>query len=194
MGIDTLFYLLYRLIHSFTGLITGEGPLAFWKTETFATVLWWYKLFAGIVSTILFCALVYVAYKMITLSMKVKEGEGNVLEQTKTTHALSPGEERWVRITEKLNSEREADWKLAILEADAILEDIVGTMGLPGMSMGDKLKNVERSDFLTLESAWEAHKARNRIAHDTDGVPLSHREAQRIIALYENVFREFKYL
>jgi len=32
--------------------------------------------------------------------------------------------------------------------------------------MGDKLKAVEKSDFNSIELAWEAHKARNMIAHE----------------------------
>ena len=194
MGIETLFYVLYRLVHPIIAVLTGEGPLAFWKTESFAPLLTWYKVFAGIISALLFCGLVYVAYRMIIVGTEVSQRERDAKKGAKRESSVSIETQRWARIMEKINSENEADWKVAILEADAILEDIVGTMNLAGLSMGDKLKNVEPSDFLTLESAWEAHKTRNAIAHDIDGVPLSRREAQRVIALYEKVLREFKYL
>jgi len=194
MFLETIFYSLYKIISSFTGLLTGQGPLAFWKTASFSHFIFWYKIFAGIVIATLFCGLAYVAYRMILLGNEVKKREGDAKRGVIVKKGLSAGAQRWTQIMEKLNSESEADWKVAILEADAILEEIVGTMNLMGTSIGDKLKSVEPSDFLTLESAWEAHKARNRIAHDVSGVPLSHREAQRILVLYEKVLREFEYL
>jgi len=194
MFLETIFYSLYKIISSFTGLLTGQGPLAFWKTASFSPFIFWYKIFAGIVIATLFCGLAYVAYRMILLGNEVKKREGDAKRGVIVKKGLSAGAQRWTQIMEKLNSESEADWKVAILEADAILEEIVGTMNLMGTSIGDKLKSVEPSDFLTLESAWEAHKARNRIAHDVSGVPLSHREAQRILVLYEKVLREFEYL
>ena len=57
--------------------------------------------------------------------------------------------------------------------------------------MGEKLKAVEKSDFTTIESAWEAHKARNMIAHEGSDFLINQREIHRIISLYEAVFKEF---
>ena len=65
-------------------------------------------------------------------------------------------------------------------------------LNLHGDTIGDKLKAVEKSDFLTIDNAWEAHKARNQIAHDGADFQLNQREAMRIISLYESVFREFQ--
>jgi len=194
MFLDTAFYFLYRLINPFFQLLRGEGPLAVWKADGFAGFLFWYKVVSGSVIILLVCGLVYVAYRMILLGGEIKEKELVARQEDTETSGLSSGAVRWSHITEKLQSESEADWKVAIIEADAILEDIVSTMNVAGASLGDKLKNIEKSDFLTLESAWEAHKVRNRIAHDVDGVPLSRREAVRILGLYENVLREFKYI
>ena len=66
-------------------------------------------------------------------------------------------------------------------------------MGYRGENLGERLKSVEPSDFLTLNDAWEAHKVRNVIAHEV-GFIIDHREAKRVVKLYENVFREFNYL
>jgi hypothetical protein len=78
-----------------------------------------------------------------------------------------------------------------VIEADIILDSLLEKLNLPGQTMGDKLKAVERSDFLTIDQAWEAHKARNNIAHQGGEFLFNQREARRIIALYGEVFKEF---
>jgi len=99
---------------------------------------------------------------------------------------------RWERILKLVSSNNSSDWKVAIIEADAILEEMIRTMGYSGDSLGEKLKSIEKSDFTTLDDAWEAHKFRNRIAHS--GEKITQRETKRIITLYEKVFREFEYI
>lgn len=98
--------------------------------------------------------------------------------------------DKWQKIVAKSESVNESDWRLAIIEADIMLDDLLMQLQLPGETMGDKLKAVEPSDFLTLDQAWEAHKARNMIAHEGDFL-INQREVRRIISLYEAVFKEF---
>ena len=101
---------------------------------------------------------------------------------------------RWDRVVAHVQSENPADWRLAILESDIILSELLEKMGYVGENVGEKLKRIERSDFNTIDDAWEAHKVRNLIAHQGSDYVLSRREAQRVIGLYMNVFREFKYI
>lgn len=105
----------------------------------------------------------------------------------------NPLEERWKKIVEKSNSQNPADWRWAIIEADIILAELLDKLQLPGSTIGEKLKAVEPSDFLTIDLAWEAHKARNAVAHQGgDDLLLNQRETRRIISLYEAVFKEFE--
>ncbi len=101
---------------------------------------------------------------------------------------------RWANIQSLINSHSVNDWKQAIIEADIILDDMVGKMGYKGDSLGEKLKKVERSDFLTIDSAWEAHKIRNQIAHKGTDYVLSRDEAEKAIELYKEVFSEFYFI
>lgn len=100
--------------------------------------------------------------------------------------------ERWEGVEKHINSANPSDWRLAIIEADLILEDMLKAQGYRGESIGEMLKAVERSDMVTLDHAWEAHKTRNEVVHSGSEYALNEREARRIIALYESVFREFK--
>lgn len=105
--------------------------------------------------------------------------------------AKNPLEEKWKKIVANSESEDPSLWRLCIIEADIILSDLLDTLRLPGDTIGEKLKAVERSDFNTIDSAWEAHKARNMIAHEGANFLLNQRETRRIIGLYRAVFKEF---
>ncbi|MBI5126154.1 MAG: hypothetical protein HZA80_00075 [Candidatus Taylorbacteria bacterium] len=102
--------------------------------------------------------------------------------------------DRWRKILEHLETENQNDWRQAVIEADIILDEILTKQGYKGESIGEKLKRVEKADFATLDSAWEAHLVRNRIAHDGASYELNKYEARRIINLYKQVFSEFYYI
>ena len=102
--------------------------------------------------------------------------------------------EKWQTVQAHINSDNPSQWRLAILEADIMLDDILDKMGYQGDSIGDKLKGIEKSDFLTLDAAWEAHRIRNQIAHEGSDFQLNEREAKRVIELYKAVFEEFYHL
>jgi hypothetical protein len=101
---------------------------------------------------------------------------------------------RWQRIKEQAGSDNDQGWRLAILEADILLNELLDTLGYKGETMADKMRAVERADFKTIDLAWEAHRARNRIAHEGAAHLLNEREVRHIIGLYERVFREFRFL
>lgn len=103
-------------------------------------------------------------------------------------------DKRWQNVLTRIESLSEGDWRLAIIEADIILEDMLTKMGYHGEGVGEKLKLAERSDFNTLDIAWEAHKVRNRIAHDGPAFHLSHDEARRVVGLFQKVFEEFYFI
>ena len=101
---------------------------------------------------------------------------------------------RWQKVLEHAESQNENDWRQAIIEADIMLEDILRKVGLTGDTIGDLLKGADRADFKSLDAAWDAHKVRNRIAHDGSAFSLSQHEAKRVVNLYKQVFEEFFYI
>ena len=102
--------------------------------------------------------------------------------------------EKWQRIQEHINSEHPSDWRFAIIEADIMLDEMLDKLEYHGETMNEKLKQIERSDFRTIDFAWEAHKVRNQIAHEGSEFLINEREARRVVGLYQQVFEEFKYI
>ncbi|MDP3735567.1 MAG: hypothetical protein Q8R39_04025 [bacterium] len=113
-------------------------------------------------------------------------------EEVHRARAGAVRNEKWQRVLAHIASPNQSDWRLAILEADIMLEEMMSGLGYHGETLADKLKSVEKSDFLTIESAWEAHRIRNEIAHAGGDFLLSEREAKRAIDLYRQVFDEFR--
>lgn len=102
--------------------------------------------------------------------------------------------QKWAEVTGLINSNNPTDWRLAILEADIMMGDVLEKMGFQGDTIGDKLKSIDKSDFRNLQAAWEAHTVRNQIAHEGSEFKMNEREAKRIIDLYKAVFSEFYHI
>lgn len=58
-----------------------------------------------------------------------------------------------------------AGLQLAVFEADKLLDHALKDRGYPGQTMGDRLKNA-RGSFMNNDAIWQAHKLRNRLAHE----------------------------
>jgi len=101
---------------------------------------------------------------------------------------------RWVQTLTYLFSQHSSDWKLAVIEADSMLESLMDDLGFKGDTLGEKLKSATQERFRNLTAAWEVHNIRNRIAHEGVAFEMTQREAKRIITIYEQIFREFGYI
>ncbi len=164
------------------------------------------KIVGVIVSLLVVSLAIYVEMKMHQMHHEEHERIHHLLEHAHGGHGghddhgsahgapANYSNTRWIKIQDNINSKNPNDWRLAILEADIILDEMLAKMGYHGETVSDKLKAIEPSDFLSLNSAWEAHKIRNAIAHEGSDFLISEREARRIMGLYEQVFREFKFI
>lgn len=159
--------------------------------DWFKTAFLIFKIASVSLSLIFIGWIVYLYNKLVAL--RTDEVKRYYLEDTKTSSGS--GELRnadWDKVLKNVESTNDSDLRLAILEADIMLGTLLDNMGLPGDTIGDKLKAVEKSDFTTVDKAWEAHKIRNQVAHEGVSFALSQHEAKRVIALYQDVFEEFR--
>jgi hypothetical protein len=101
---------------------------------------------------------------------------------------------RWQVVGRYYNSANSSDWKLAIIEADIMLYDVLDKSGFPGNTIGEMLKNTDRSKLQTLDQAWSAHKVRNEIAHSGLDYVLTRNTVEQAIGNYEKVFEELNFV
>ena len=100
------------------------------------------------------------------------------------------GNSRWDDVLEHSSSDNPRDWRLAIIEADIMLEEVLDAAGYAGTSVGEKLKSASPTVFTTLDQAWSAHLVRNKIAHAGSDFVLTKRIAQETITQFKMVFEE----
>ncbi len=143
------------------------------------------------VSLILMCILVYCVVRLLQVR-KFEAARFRGLSETPITRDVPKTHVRWERIVNQINSDDEQSWRLSILEADIMLNELLDMLGYRGETLADKMRGVERTQFNSIDSAWEAHRERNKIAHESTDIKLEARDARHTISLYQRVFREFK--
>ncbi len=95
----------------------------------------------------------------------------------------------WREIQRHFFAGSDNDLKLALIEADKTLHEALKHAGFRGENIGDILKNLDESKLPNIQEVWEAHKLRNRLAHETD-FRLSRDTAERALTVYEQTFRD----
>lgn len=149
------------------------------------------KIISIIISAIFVAGIIYTIIKIIQLNReKIKDIMEFIPEEVSPEERQS----RWNAIKKHLDSTNEVEWRMAIMEADNILDEIIKKIGIAGENLGERLKNIEPSDFENLQSAWEVHKIRNKIAHEGMKFKITKDEAKRVISLFEKIFKEFKFI
>lgn len=187
VGVDALSPILH-FIFGADGLFAG-----FTVTEVLSvlSVLWSvYAIIAYIVSAIFLFLYVYASVHVAELYEEEEHHTKAAEEayQRKMVGGATPN--RFHGMKEHINSENPNDWKLAIIEADIMLDEALKRQGYAGNSLGERLRSVSPQAMKSLDDAWEAHKIRNEIAHSGVDFVLTHKLARETIVRYERVFAE----
>ena len=156
---------------------------------TFYSVVNFLKNFAYIATPILLGLIIWtvVKFKGLKQTPGVSDIANTVVPpEPVQTSALQA---RWNEVRDHINSTREGEWKFAVIEADKLVDDILKSAGFPGETTGERLMNIEAGQLSTLQGLWDAHKTRNRLAHDSNYF-LRYAEAKRAIELFEQTLKE----
>ena len=94
---------------------------------------------------------------------------------------------RWQQILLRLESGNEAEYKLAVVEADDMLSNILLRMGFRGETLGDQLQILTPAIIPNLTDATQAHQVRNNVVHNPD-YRLTLEEAQKTLEIYQVIF------
>ncbi len=95
---------------------------------------------------------------------------------------------RFLAIENTLRKESPTSFTATIIEADKLLDKAMIEMGIPGKTMGDRLKKAG-SRFSNLNAVWRAHKLRNAIAHES-GFEVSYKQASNALAIFKQALKD----
>lgn len=187
---------LFMQVYKFSVRIFGTD------TVTFSQTLQFLKVFVIILIIIVLFILIYFLVRIYEIKQEDKPKKEKKAKVTTegvvaagvsgaTAVVLAPKvNETWERIRQNGYSEEESRWRLAIIEADIYMDKLLDQKGYVGETVSDKLKQLSENQLSSIQYAWEAHKIRNKIAHEGADFVLTFPETRRVILLYEVVFRE----
>lgn len=101
--------------------------------------------------------------------------------------------QRWEEIKARLRKGDEANLKLAVIEADSLIDEILIKMGLPGATFEERLRQIEVQEVESVDRVWETHGLRDKIVHQPD-LHLTQEEAEAAVKNIEKVLDELEYL
>jgi hypothetical protein len=170
----------------------GLGDYISWESIlNFLDILWsLYALLAYLLCILMLILYVYAAtrYKQLT---ELREAMVHERERIYDERFRSgPRNNRLEDMIAHTDSDNPNDWKLAIIEADIILDNALKEAGYAGVSLGERLRSITPSQLNSLDDAWQAHKVRNQVAHGGADFVLTRRLAEDTIKQYRRVFAE----
>ncbi len=169
--------------------LTGSN----WESLIETILYWWnvYSIIALLLSLLFFIGFVYAKIRYAQLSdmehHKIHESEKAWARRHSNSGTKSA---KWDVIQKRVLELSPESWRIAIIEADILLDETLSKAGYTG-TLGEKLKSANPASFTTIQDAWEAHKVRNDIAHVGSDFVLTQRTAKETLLRFERVFREF---
>lgn len=136
------------------------------------------KFIGGTLAAIAFIFLIYRAYKGISTFFKSREYD---LDKTGI-------KKRWQEIEKMLNGPGEMNYKLAVMEADKLLDYVLKSMSMSGKDMGERIR-FATFRYSRLRKVWWAHVLRNQLVHEAT-FSLNHTMAKKAIRTFERALRE----
>ena len=148
-----------------------------------------FTILIGIFDVVLLCVAGFIIKRYNKLHAEIPPTEV-------TSHYVSPQEEfqqNWQGIQELIRSENTSDWNMAILRADAQLDETLDHLGYEGETIAERLKIVDPTKLKSMDRIWSAHRLRNIIAHD----PLQQYTREMVthaLDSYQLAFQELGFL
>lgn len=95
-------------------------------------------------------------------------------------------QKKWkeVKVLEQTSA---AAQRLAVIEADKLLDKALKQLGIKGATMGDRMKQAG-SMLGRVDSVWSAHKLRNRLVHEETKPKV--RDIRRAIDAYAGALKK----
>lgn len=96
-------------------------------------------------------------------------------------------------INKKLAGNKESDYKMAVIEAEDFLKEVLSKMGYKGDSLDEVLNQIDNKILPSIEKVKDVQKIRDSIIHNPD-YDLTKDQAANIVKVYEQALNELEAL
>ncbi|MDO8442761.1 MAG: hypothetical protein Q7S81_00670 [bacterium] len=156
----------------------------------FGSSLVWFQLVSILLSGLFIWGIVYIITKTSYFNGKVENymdilGFGNLTKRRSL--------KGWEQIKKRIASPLQQDWKLAVLEADKIMNEILKMAGYLGTDLNKKLEILTKENLSNLDEIKKAHFLSDKIMKDPS---MELKKEDAIIALksFKKAFIELNLL
>lgn len=112
----------------------------------------------------------------------------SIMKRKKSGLDIAKNRNSWRQIEDTLNGGNSVTYQMAVLSADKLLDQVMKDIGIPGDTMGDRLKSA-KNRFSNIDDVWFAHKLRNRIAHESE-VKLNLVTAKKALGIFKKALKD----
>ena len=166
----------------------GESAAAFASSESGILLFLFIKFVFIALSLFFVMHIIYLLHKTGSIRKEL-ELFGESVKRKAVPIAKDTFVMAWHGIEARMRTMQEAEYKLAIIEADKLFDDLLQKMKYKGKDMGERLKQITTEQLSNINAIWKCHKVRNLISHDVS-YHLAFSEAQWVIQIYEDAFIE----
>jgi len=150
----------------------------------------WFQLISVLLSGLFIWGIVYIVSRVNYFDMQAEKymdilGVGNLTKRRSLRG--------WEQIKKRIISSTQQDWKLAVLEADKILDEILKMAGYLGSDLTSKLEILKPENLASLEEVKIAHSLARKIMSDP-GLELKKEDAIVALKSYKKAFVELNLL
>ncbi len=94
----------------------------------------------------------------------------------------------WLEIENGLVADQQQSYQITVLNADKLLGKALEELGVRGNTMGERMKTFGKG-FSNQDQVWQAHKIRNKIAHESD-VKLSLKQVRAVLKCFKQALKD----
>lgn len=176
---------------SFLNQISLENIISFIFEPEIKGIFLMIKIIFVIISSILIGAII--SLTTLTTWLRRRYSESLIEFSSFKTFDARKAFKQWAKAAKRLESNKEAEYKRAVIEANGLLEEALKRRGHSGKSMEDLLKQIDSSILPNIEDVGEAHKIRNNIV-DNPEYELSLNQAEKTVEIFEQAFEDLESL
>lgn len=164
----------------------GQFLDQFWDSDFF----FWIKMFLAVyIAVILVDLVLLMVLRGLGGDMRtIMKGASNI-----PTGSKNKMQKQWEEIRQYLKKGDPSLYKVAILEADKIANEILKGVGYDGNNMGERLAKVKPGQLDNLEDLQRAHQVRNRVIYEKD-FDVDRQMAEEIIVIYQKFLENLQFI
>ena len=100
-------------------------------------------------------------------------------------------QKKWDAILAKADNPTPDNLRIAIIEADSLVDSFLRHIGYEGEHMADRLSRISAQGVKSLNPLWDAHRLRNMLVH-THGATVSAQETRKALKAFEDFLKEME--